>query len=116
MMRQFTFLSFIIALSVFSLVSGCSEKLAADTEKMVFYCTETREIVVADRQSTPAVHPNTGRKTLQQALYCKTCGKWQAAPPLEQLGGNPSNVVCGKHKIPLQADGPLPDTSGGRGD
>jgi hypothetical protein len=49
-MRQFTFLSFIIAHSVFSLASGCSGELAADTEKMVFYCTETREIVVADRQ------------------------------------------------------------------
>lgn len=115
-MRHLTFLSFIIVLFVFSLASGCSEESAADTEKMVFYCTETREIVVADRQPMPAVHPNTGRKTLQQALYCKTCGQWQPAPPLEQLGGNPSNVICRKHKIPLQADGPLPDSTGGRGE
>ena len=90
-------------------LSGCGGETpaAGETENVVYLCRETKKIVRAPLQPTPAVNPATGRKTLVRALYCTKCKKWHAVPPAMEQSGNPMRYQCPKHKIDLSADGPL---------
>ena len=97
-------------------IGGCGggdDAPEAASAPTVYYCTETKTVVVAARQQTPAVNPQTGRRTLVPALYCPTCRQWQPAPPPEVLQRNPGAGLCRKHKTPLIADGPLPTAPDG---
>ena len=104
------------SLLLFALVAcplaGCAADAASDDalpDTMVYVDSETRQPVVAERSAeTPAVHPDTGRRTLMPGLFCTTCQKWHPAPPLEELQRNPEARQCPTCKGPLTADGPTP--------
>lgn len=91
-------------------IAGCGggkPSSAAATEKQVVYlCSETKQIVRAPLQPTPAVNPATGRKTLVRALYCEKCRSWHPIPPAIEQGGNPLRYQCPKHKIDMSPEGP----------
>lgn len=92
-----------------SALAGCSgSESSGERKSAVYFDRETKQLVVAEVQPTPAVHPQTGRRTLVRALYCPQCRKWQAVPPDDVRNGHPRNQKCRKHGCPLTADGPLP--------
>lgn len=89
--------------------SGCrfgEAEGAASGKRMTYICTETKEVMTAAPQPTPAVNPKTGRRTLVAALYCSRCRKWYPAPPLDVLQRNPGAALCPKTGEPLSLDGP----------
>ena len=89
---------------------GCSGSETTEQERRVVYiCRETKKLVVAALQPTPAVNPATGRKTLIRALYCPRCKKWRAIPTDSAVNGNPLATKCPKHKCAMTADGPFPE-------
>ncbi|MFQ5731121.1 MAG: hypothetical protein ACE5KM_04095 [Planctomycetaceae bacterium] len=91
-------------------ICGCAASESSKTQKTaVYFDRETKAIVVAAVQPTPAVHPRTGRRTLVRALYCAKCRKWKAVPPDAVRNGHPRNHKCPKHGCALTADGPLPE-------
>ena len=89
-------------------VSGCGDEQVAAEESndVVYLCKETKKVVRAPLQPTPAVNPETGRKTLFRALYCSRCKKWHAIPPSEERSGNPLRYRCPKHKSTMSPNGP----------
>lgn len=91
--------------------AGCGGDSPSETEQreVVYVCTQTRETVVAEAQPTPAVNPETGRRTLMKGLYCAQCETWYPAPPIDVLQRNPGAAVCPRHETPLALDGPRPD-------
>ena len=91
---------------------GCGDTTATSSieNRTAYVCRESAQIVVAAVQATPAVHPETGRRTPMPALYCPQCRQWYPAPPLEVLQRSPGAAVCPKHKTPLRGSGPLPRT------
>lgn len=90
-------------------LSGCGAEAPANETNVIYICRETNELIRAPRQPTPAVHPETGRKTLVPALYCKQCEQWRAVPPSQAFNRNPLSLKCPKHKGPLSPDGPIPE-------
>ncbi|MBL8849436.1 MAG: hypothetical protein JNG89_07120 [Planctomycetaceae bacterium] len=96
------------------MLSGCGGDSVAESPvavQQVYFDVQSKRAVVAEASTeTPAVHPETGRRTLMPALYCTQCAAWRAAPPLQELQRNPQARLCPKCKGPLAADGPLPAT------
>ena len=104
-------------LTVFCLIlSGCggsSPPSESKAGRMVYVDTATMQPLVHDvATSFPAVHPQTGKRTLRPALYCPTCKKWYPAPDIDQVNRVPGAGQCPKDKTPLTADGPWPDGFG----
>ena len=90
-------------------VAGCTaSEPQEDTRTAVYLDRETKKPVVARLQPTPAVHPETGKRTLVRALYCPKCRRWKAVPPDGNRNGHPGNHKCRQHGCALTADGPLP--------
>lgn len=91
---------------------GCGDATVADSQppqQVVYFDTQTKKPIVAPRsEETPAVHPKTGKRTLQPALYCESCKRWYPAPPLEIRQRNPVAGKCPKCQQPLITDGPMP--------
>jgi hypothetical protein len=89
------------------LVPGCANDSppvldgGARPAEITYLCRETGETLKAPRQQTPAVNPQTGRKTLVQALYCTSCQAWHAAPPPAMAERLPLGPVCPVHRTPL---------------
>lgn len=102
-------LGLIVGLLVWAL--GGSDAAAEPGGPAMYLCRETQQLVSGPPQPTPAVNPQTGRRTLYRALYCVRCENWQAVAPSEVSGGNPLSSVCPKHLQPLSATGPLPGGS-----
>lgn len=73
---------------------------------VTYVCSETGKVVVAPAQQTPAVNPETGRRTLLRGVYCTQCDKWYTTPVADRAGGNPREVRCRVHDIPMAYDGP----------
>jgi len=96
----------ILGVVAFSFFSSEETGNAAEVNQVAYLCNESKELVFAPVQPTPAVHPETGQRTLSRALYCKVCDRWQAAPSSDRSSGNPLNLRCQKHNTPLTADGP----------
>ena len=107
-MSRFSFTALLLS----AMIAGCGGDSAAEsseTMQRVYFDIKTKRAVVAAASTeTPAVHPETGRRTLMPALYCGQCAAWRAAPPLQELQRNPDARLCRKCKGPLTADGPLP--------
>lgn len=80
------------------------EQLA--TEEVAYLCRETGELVKAPRQPTPAVNPKTGRPTLDRALFCPECDKWQPIPSSDAFNGDPLSHHCPRHRAPMLAAKP----------
>jgi hypothetical protein len=88
-------------------LSGCSTDIAADEQQTVLYvCEESKTLIKAPQQPTPAAHPETGQPTLLRALYCSECNKWHAVPPTDIYPRDPLSYSCPDHNIPMSADGP----------
>lgn len=89
-------------------VAGCSGANgdAKDGATMVFVCTETGKVITAPPGETPALNPDTGRKTLMPGLYCAQCRKWYPSAPLEVAQRNPASRLCPKHRTPMETKGP----------
>jgi hypothetical protein len=80
---------------------------ASENGDTVYLCSETQELIRTTLQTTPAVHPQTGRATLLRALYCDQCRRWHAVPPPDAYNGNPLAYPCPKHRSPMTQDGPI---------
>ncbi|MCC7421834.1 MAG: hypothetical protein IT428_16265 [Planctomycetaceae bacterium] len=91
------------------LLAGCSDGKSghAAIEPMVYVDTETGKVVQAPPEPTPAVNPDTGKKTLMPGLYCSRCKKWYPSAPLEVAQRNPSSRMCPKHRTPMETKGPV---------
>ncbi len=76
-------------------------------QQYVYVCSETGRTIVAAAEPTPAVNPETGRRTLLRGLYCDQCRKWYPVPPAHREGTNPLHQRCPKHHTPLSQNGPL---------
>lgn len=70
-------------------------------DEIMYVCRETRALSRGPRQTTPALDPKTGRRTLVQALYCPKCRKWYPAPPVELFERMPGGPVCPRTGTPL---------------
>jgi hypothetical protein len=81
---------------------------AQSSSQVTYVCSETGVVIVGPAQQEPAVHPETGRRTLLRGVYCPQCGKWYRAPSSEKVGGNPRELRCSVHNIPMTYEGPAP--------
>ncbi len=91
-----------------SLLSGCGGESSAETTEnnIPYLCTETNKLVYSHEQTTPAIHPETGRATLVRALYCPKCKHWRPVPPTDAYPGNPLTFPCPKHRSAMLPDKP----------
>src|SRR5687768_11317754 len=93
---------------------GCSDRSETEpvaAKQVVYVDLETQQPVVAEASNeAPAVHPETGRRTLMPGLYCAQCERWYPSPPVEELQRNPDARKCRTCGSPLSADGPVPAT------
>jgi len=105
----------ICALSVLIFASSCDSPAPIEDPhagQMVYIDTATDTPLAANiSRETPAIHPDTGKRTLVPALYCATCQKWYPAPPLEILQRNPAAAQCPKSHGKLSTEGPWPEAS-----
>ena len=104
-----------LLLSTAVCVASCSKPAprssVANDERVTYICTETMKIVLGPPQTTPAVNPETGKKTLVRAVYCAECQSWRPSPPPDTVAGNPLAALCPKHQIPMTPDGPAAKNS-----
>lgn len=103
-------------LSVFVFASSCGTSTPVEDPhvgQMVYIDTATGTPFAANiSRETPAIHPDTGKRTLVPALYCATCKQWYPAPPLEVLQRNPAAGKCPKGHGKLATEGPWPESAG----
>lgn len=95
-------------------LAGCGGSAPPDSRagRMVYVDVATMKPLVHDvATSFPAVHPATGKPSLQPGLYCAQCLQWYPAPSADQINRLKGAGLCPKHKSPLAADGPWPDDS-----
>jgi len=110
--KQYTTCSLIVTLLFTATLAGCGGSESEPDPKagkMVYVDTKTGKAFVGDVTGTPAVHPQTGNRTLMAALYCPKCSIWHAVPPLEEINQIPNATRCPKTRVPLTIDGPWPD-------
>ena len=81
--------------------------IGEESDEITFLCTETGAVTRGPWAATPAVNPQTGRKTLQQGMYCSLCHKWYPAPPPEMARQTPRGPSCPVDNSALSTDGPL---------
>lgn len=80
--------------------------------QIVFVDTVTRKTYIGQpTEMLPAVHPETGRRTLMPGLYCAKCQAWHPAPPLEVRQREPKSLRCPKSGDLMTPDGPPPTAS-----
>lgn len=94
-------------IAIFALqVTGCSneESQSSHSDEVTYVCLETHKIVVLPKTETPAVNPETGRRTLVEAKFCADCNKWYPTPQTGGVGGQPARCVCPVHGHPLVAN------------
>lgn len=111
-MNQYSTYPIIVTLLCGVTFAGCGgSETETDTKagKMVYVDTKTAEAFVGNVTGTPAVHPQTGDRTLMAALYCPKCATWHAVPPLDEINQIPNATRCPKTRVPLTVDGPWPD-------
>lgn len=87
--------------------SPVSLTVGEEPEEITYICTETHTVSRGEWQTMPAVNPQTGRRTLVQALYCQQCGQWYPAPPPEMAQQSPRGPACPKDGATLGMEGPL---------
>ncbi len=78
--------------------------------QMVFVDTLTRKTFL--RQPTdelPAVHPESGKRTLMPGLYCAKCQAWYPSPPLDVRQREPKSLRCPKTGELMTPHGPPPE-------
>ena len=78
----------LLAVAIAVVLPGCADEFSVvePPTEMVFVDVESGSPVTAPPSTDlPAVHPDTGRRTLMPGLHCASCQKWHPAPPLEEL-------------------------------
>lgn len=94
------------------LLSGCGNAprpTGIAEEQWVFVDTATRKTFLGQPTAElPAIHPETGKRTLMPGLYCPRCQEWYPAPPLEVRQRNPESLRCPKSGDLMTAEGPVP--------
>ncbi|MEZ6087152.1 MAG: hypothetical protein R3C05_03785 [Pirellulaceae bacterium] len=92
------------------MVLGCGGEPTQVSPKLTVYVDAvTQEAVVSPvAVETPAVHPETGRRTLLPALYCPACQRWHAVPPIDQINRSHGATKCLKTGTDMIPDGPFP--------
>ncbi|MEX0718770.1 MAG: hypothetical protein WD066_19405 [Planctomycetaceae bacterium] len=98
----------LFAAHAFAAISGCGGG-AEDAAIVTFVCTETRAVIRAAAQPTPAVHPETGRRTLVRGMYCAKCDAWFPVPTDAR---HPEAIRCRKHGEPMSLTGPEAASTG----
>ncbi|REK25395.1 MAG: hypothetical protein DWQ41_12205 [Planctomycetota bacterium] len=91
-------------------LAGCAggRDAAEQANQIVYIDGETQSTIVADvTDDLPAVHPQTGRRTLMPGLYCNSCDTWHSSPPIEVLQRNPAARQCPACRSPLTNTGPI---------
>jgi hypothetical protein len=76
--------------------------------EVVYVCRDTQAIFTGRARETPAIHPQTGARTLMPGVYCPRCEEWRPSLALEDLQRNPAAAVCPKFKCPMLREGPIP--------
>lgn len=100
--------------AVLTTFGGCGrhETDPSGSAPIVYVDRETQQVVVlAGAVETPAVNPQTGRRTLTPGLYCPQCQAWHPTPPQDVLQRNPAARRCAQCQSPLTADGPPPSSN-----
>lgn len=102
----------LLSLVILALCFSCAAEAPVETDRvgqMVYLDTATDQPFVANiAREFPALHPDSGQRTLMPALYCPTCQKWYPAPPVEVLQRNPAAAKCPKSGDVMTANGPWP--------
>lgn len=60
-------------------------------------------------EELPAIHPQTGKRTLMPGLYCAKCQAWYPSPPLEVRQREPKSLRCPKTGELMTPHGPPPE-------
>ncbi len=110
-MRPESVICRLLAVAIAVGLAGCADESAVvePPTEMVFVDVESGSPVTAPPSTDlPALHPETGRRTLMPGLYCPQCRQWHPAPPLEELQRNPEARQCPKCGAAMSADGPAP--------
>lgn len=81
-------------------------------QEVVYVDTESGKPYLLRAKVSPATNPETGKQTLVPGLYCEKCAAWKAVGSMERLQTGGAMRKCPRHKIPLKADGPLPEPAG----
>lgn len=81
--------------------------VAEEPEEITLINTATGEVSRSEWILTPALDPKTGKRTVQQAMYCEKCQKWYPAPPAAMAERSPGGPVCYRDQTRLSLDGPL---------
>ncbi|MEX1098675.1 MAG: hypothetical protein WED34_21690 [Planctomycetales bacterium] len=97
-----------IAFAIASFLSGCGGEAGGDERLVTYVCTETRAVVQAEAQPTPALNPATGRRTLVRGMYCAECREWYPVPADAR---HPQAIRCRRHGTPMSLSGPNSDLS-----
>ncbi len=111
-MYRYSTYPIIVTLLSTAMLAGCGgsdPELDPKAGKMVYVDTKTRLAYVGDVTATPAIHPQTGNRTLMAGLYCPRCANWHAVPPLDEINQIPNATRCPKTRVQLTVDGPWPD-------
>lgn len=94
------------------LIGGCSDAPRTSDPVMgaiVYVDLETQlPVVQLATNDIPAVHPETGERTLMPGLYCPKCQRWHPAPAFDKLQHIPGAAVCPADGTPMTTDGPWP--------
>lgn len=93
----------VVVIAIAALFSGCGRQ--DDSQLVTFVCTETQAVIQAEAQPTPAVNPETGRRTLVRGMYCAQCGKWFPIPADVR---DPRAIRCTRDGTPMSLEGPPP--------
>lgn len=97
-----------------SIATGCGRasvppSVNALDGQMVYVDTVSRRTFLGQpTEELPAVHPESGQRTLMPGLYCAKCRAWYPAPPLEVRQRQPSSLRCPKSGDLMTPDGPPP--------
>ena len=94
------------------LFRGSTVVAESQLQEMVFVDTESGKAFLLRAKASPATNPETGKQTLVPGLYCEKCAAWKAVGSMERLQTGGAMRKCPTHKIPLLAEGPMPERTG----
>ena len=97
-----------------SVLLGCSndrsEQATEATVQVAFDSMSKESFVVPGSLVLPHPNPTNPKSQLKPALYCRDCGRWYPAPPLEVVNRTQGAGKCPRCKKQLTAEGQIPDS------
>lgn len=102
----------LLALIIAAVLSGCQDvpRTSDPVRGLAVYVdlATSQPVVDLATSEVPAVHPETGKRTLMPALYCPACERWHPTPAFDKLQRTPGAGRCPDDGTPLTSDGPWP--------